>query len=272
MHTDTPLGNVTIPIYQGKGVTNAERYLKKLCDHTFLSLWSYTGVYRNQGGPKEVCDLLVVFHNHIIIFSDKDYMFPDTENSSLNWNRWYKKAIKHSAEQIWGAEHWLKKYPENLYVDPKCQQRFPIDLPKADVAKYHRIVVAHSVMSQCKKELGGSGSLILQSNIIGDQHYAGEPNNGIPFHVGQIDPERGFVHIMDDNSLSIALQTLDTVSDFVAYLEKKESLFSDETTYIMSCEEDLLALYLSNIDENQEHNIVDKNKSSFVCEDRKSVV
>lgn len=53
------------------GVTESERYLKTLCDRTFLSLWSYPGVYRDQGRPgkgdgKEVCDLLVVFENHVI--------------------------------------------------------------------------------------------------------------------------------------------------------------------------------------------------------------
>jgi hypothetical protein len=62
-----------MPIERADGVTEAERYLKRLCDRTFLSLWSYPGVYRDQGSGKgtegkEVCDLLVVFENHIIIW------------------------------------------------------------------------------------------------------------------------------------------------------------------------------------------------------------
>jgi hypothetical protein len=36
------------PIHRRNGVTSAERYLKRLCDHSFLSLWSYAGVYRDQ--------------------------------------------------------------------------------------------------------------------------------------------------------------------------------------------------------------------------------
>lgn len=63
-------------ISRADGITASERYLKKLCDRTFLSLWSYPNVYRDQSGAskgegKEVCDLLVVFENHVIIFSDK---------------------------------------------------------------------------------------------------------------------------------------------------------------------------------------------------------
>ena len=64
-------------ISRADGITDSERYLKKLCERTFLSLWSYPNVYRDQGGAakgdgKEVCDLLVVFENHIIMFSDND--------------------------------------------------------------------------------------------------------------------------------------------------------------------------------------------------------
>src|ERR1044072_8722498 len=90
-------------VYQGEGVTESERYLSRLCRRTFLSLWSYSGIFRDQGRPngqgdgKELCDLLVVFDNHIIIFSDKDCEFPDSGNLMVDWSRWYKKAILKSA-------------------------------------------------------------------------------------------------------------------------------------------------------------------------------
>ena len=32
-------------IKRADGITESERYLKSLCYHTFLSLWSYPGVY-----------------------------------------------------------------------------------------------------------------------------------------------------------------------------------------------------------------------------------
>ena len=74
------------PIERPEGVTDAERSLKRLCDRSFLSLWSHAGIYRDQGKVgkghgKEVCDLLVVFEDHIIIFSDKDCKYPNTGNA-----------------------------------------------------------------------------------------------------------------------------------------------------------------------------------------------
>jgi len=41
------------------GLTQAEKYLGKLCEKSFLSLWSYPGLFRKPG--TELCDLLVVF-------------------------------------------------------------------------------------------------------------------------------------------------------------------------------------------------------------------
>ena len=37
------------PICRSDGVNESERYLKKLCDHSFLSLWSYSSIFRDQG-------------------------------------------------------------------------------------------------------------------------------------------------------------------------------------------------------------------------------
>lgn len=65
-------------VIRAEGLTDAERHLQKLGDRTFLSLWSYAGIQRDQDGGKEVADLLVVFGDHILIFSDKDCAFPNT--------------------------------------------------------------------------------------------------------------------------------------------------------------------------------------------------
>ena len=98
------------PVTKQDGVTDAERYLHRLGTRSFLSLWSYPGVYRNTGPAgghgEEVCDLLVVFRNYIIIFSDKDCAFPDKGNLRVDWSRWYRRAILESANQVWGAERF----------------------------------------------------------------------------------------------------------------------------------------------------------------------
>jgi hypothetical protein len=39
--------NDCLKIPRSEGVTDAERYLKKLCDRSFLSLWSYTRIFND---------------------------------------------------------------------------------------------------------------------------------------------------------------------------------------------------------------------------------
>jgi hypothetical protein len=45
-----------------------------------------------------------------------------------------------------------------------------------------------------------------------------------PFAIGTISNSKPFVHVLDDESLILLMGYLDTVSDFVSYLRKKESL------------------------------------------------
>ena len=63
--------------YKSDGITPSERYLSKLCRRSFLGLWSYPNLHTDDGRKAEkgvgheLCDLLVVFGNNVIIFSDK---------------------------------------------------------------------------------------------------------------------------------------------------------------------------------------------------------
>lgn len=201
------------PIVRAEGSTDSERYLKRLCDQTFLSLWSYPGIYRDQGlqqmeEGKEVCDLLVVFEDQIIIFSDKDCKFPDSGNIGVDWNRWFRRAILKSAKQAWGAERWINSHPDRLFLDRACKNQFPLELPDMETARFHLIVVAHDTSRRCRKEIGGSGSLMIDSMVKGEAHYAAEVAGGWPFMVGDIDPNKTFVHVFDDTTFDIVMNTV----------------------------------------------------------------
>lgn len=254
--TELSMSETQQPIVRAAGATPAERYLKRLCERSFLSLWSYPGVFRDQGHPggdgKELCDLLVVFERHIIIFSDKDCRFGESGDLPLDWARWFRKAVLKSAEQTWGAERWIRSFPNRLFLDKKCTTPFPLELPKPDEAIFHRVVVAHDGARRCKEVLGGSGSLMINSHLVGDAHLQR------PFTLGHIDPEKGYVHVFDDTTLNIVLETLDTISDFTAYLTKKEGFLSGEVVVEAAGEEELLANYLSRLNRDGEHDFVIK--------------
>lgn len=245
-------------VVRSEGVTASERYLGKLCRRSFLSLWSYPGVFRDQGrsngkgNGKEACDILVVFENHIIIFSDKECHFADSGDLKLDWARWYKKAILKSAAQVWGAERWIREFPNRLFLDNQCTIPFPITLPDPANGIFHRIVVAHDASRRCRELLGGSGSLMLDSSLIGDAHL------NQPFTIGQINPDKGYVHVLDDTTLEILMSTLDTISGFTAYLTKKERFLTGDKVVLAAGEEELLAVYLTKMNSAGEHDFVIK--------------
>ena len=163
------------PVIKQGGVTAAERYLHQLGARSFLSLWSYPGVYRDEGPAcghgKEVCDLLVVFRDQIVIFSDKDCAFPNKGDLLVDWGRWYRNAVLESAKQVWGAERWIRNNPERLFIDRACQNRFPIELPPQSHMQFHRVVVAHGTRERCSEHFGGRGTLVLKPDVAGKAHY-----------------------------------------------------------------------------------------------------
>jgi SEC-C motif len=249
--TDSTPEQKRLIIRRSDGVTETERDLKELCDHTFLSLWSYPNVYRYQGGPKEVCDLLVVFQNHIVIFSDKKIGFSSTGNLKNDWGKWFNKAIRGAARQIYGAERQIKDFPQGLFLGRDCKQRFPIPLPDPSTAIYHRIVVAHGVSKRFREHSGGDGSLLIDPTMKYRLEVRGneaKEDCGKPFTIGQFFPEKqepkGFIHVFDARSLAIVMQTLDTITDFTAYLSKKEQLVHSGRLRFVAGEDNLLAFYL----------------------------
>ncbi len=240
------------------GVTDAERYLGQLCTRSFLSLWSYPSVFRDQsrkngGDGKELCDLLIVFGNDVVIFSDKDCAFPNTGDAALDWSRWFRKSVLESAKQAWGAERWIRQHPDKLFVDRTCRRAFPLQMPDVSQARFHLVAVAHASSERCKQALGGSGSLRVRTDLRGKAHYEGDV---LPFAVGDLDPEKRFVHVLDDTTLDIVLGALTTASDFIDYLTKKETLFRSAKIVHAEGEEDLLAFYLSDINEREEHDFI----------------
>jgi hypothetical protein len=121
-------------IEKQEGTTAAERYLARLCSRSFLSLWSYPGVYRDQGKQgsgdgKEICDLLVVFGNDVVVFSDKDCHFPTSGKLDLDWSRWFRRAVLKSADRFGepsaGCENTLRGFLLTAAVRSHCQSSYP---------------------------------------------------------------------------------------------------------------------------------------------------
>lgn len=260
------MSRTTAPIIKGASVTASEELLAKLGEHTFLSLWSYPAVYRDQGieqngEGKEVCDLLVVFGDDIIVFSDKCCAFPSTGGATIDWGRWFRGAIKEGAKQLWGAERWIRNHPGRLFLDKRCTHPFPVPVPSPESARYHLVAIANGSAERTQNEFGGRGGLFLEMSIRGNAHYAK------PFTVGDLDPNKTFVHVFDDVALPIILSTLDTVADFVRYLERRAAFCRSPVELIARSEQDLLALYLRNERGPDQHEFIPTEGAAYVMVD-----
>lgn len=242
-----------------EGITPTERYLGRLCRRSFLSLWSYQNLHTDEGRKSatvpghELCDLLVVFGNSIIIFSDKHVAFQRHKPIKVAWPRWFRKAVTRSARQLHGAEAWIRNYPHRIFLDRQCAKPFPIDLPDPENMEVFLIAVSTGVYEACHEYFGREsiGSLMISTDVRGSSHERA------PFCVGWIDPERKFVHVFEEFTLDAVFSEIDTISDFVAYLRKREEFLTRETPIIISPgEEQLLSIYLTKLNANDEHDFV----------------
>ena len=239
------------------GITPTEKHLARLCERAFLRLWSYPNLYRDQGGGKELCDVLIVFGRDVIVFSDKSCAYPDTGDEVRDWARWFKSSIAASARQVYGAERWIRHHPDRIFLDPGCRHPLPMNLPSSDEMRVHRVVVARGAGKRCSAFFGGdSGSLMVRNDLIGASHINPPAGPFGLFRIGQLDPHKGYVHVLDDENLDILLTELDTVADFVAYLAHKEAFLCSGKVVLAPGEEDLLVHYLTHTNADDEHDFV----------------
>ncbi|MCP3402156.1 hypothetical protein [Bradyrhizobium sp. CCGB20] len=219
---------------KSEGQTASEKMLAELCDKSFLQLWTYPNLFRKPG--KELTDLLVVFGNDVVIFSDKSCGYPSTGNADLDWKRWYGKSIDDSARQIAQAERCIRAFPEKVFLDVKCQERLPINLPNANDIRVHRICIALCALDRAEAETG-KRALRIEPAVL---------NDAVRFTVGITDKAKGWVHVFDEESLTTVLNELSTIKDFIDYLNSKVALMERPNFKYAEAETDLLACYLWN--------------------------
>lgn len=216
------------------GLTPSEEILSDLCNKSFLSLWTYPNLYRKAG--KELADLIVVFGNDLLIFSDKSIAYPKTDNPDLNWSRWFRAAIKESAEQVWKAEQCILKNPNQVFLDAKANEPLPLQLPAIANMRFHGICVV-SGASEMSQKLTGRSTLSLNLETVDAE---------APFSIGKITNQRSWVHVFDEVTLGRLMAALSTTKDFVDYLNAKEKLLDCGLLKRAESELDIVGYYLWN--------------------------
>jgi SEC-C motif len=235
-------------ISKSTGVTPTEELLAKLCDKTFLKLWSYPNPHCDDG--KELCDLLVVFENDVLIFFDRENRAfeANPQDIALAWKRWRNKAIDKQVSTAHKAERYIRS-GRSIFLDSKKTQPFPLPIDTGNV-RFHKIVVAHGVREACKSS--------SPANVSGSLAISYEPSDvprvDQPFLL-ELDRDNP-IHVLDTENLEIALNELDTIFDFTAYLDAKIEAIRRHQMFSYCGEEDVIAHYFLNYDKTKKRHMI----------------
>ena len=175
-----------------------EDFIIKIASKTFLKYWCYPNPKDENGDNKEICDLLILFNDTLLIICVKNYEFKGT------YNKYFKKTINKDIRQIAGAERKLLDSNRTIFI--KHPDREPEEFKRSAIKNVFRIVV-----------------------------HLGENVRFYPLF-GRTNRDC-FVHIFDKDTFETILSELDTIPDFIEYLDKKENAFKDTSAIILPKDE-----------------------------------
>jgi hypothetical protein len=174
-----------------------EEFVNELAYNSFLKFWCYPSPKYENGNKKEICDLLIIFNSITIIISVKNYEFKGSHF------RYFNNTIKKAVNQLHGAQRVLFSDAEVKIKHPDKDLEI---FPKNEIKKIFRLVIN-----------------------LGD---------GVKFYpFNQITKNNDYVTLFDKDSFQSIIKELDTIPDFIDYLEKRESLFKNKLTLILPAEE-----------------------------------
>ena len=233
--------------------------------------------------------MLALVNNEVIIFSDKESELklpPIEEDGSMRGdqlNRWMKRAVHNSADQLWGAERRILNNPGNICRDAaaQCPLFFSSD---SQIAKVHLVAVANGAQSAMSEFWGEAKTPMLMPNSVfrgkkpHNIDWPIHPATGMEkmfiregsisnlnlearktiqccaFQIGDLDPARTFVHVFDEMALQFVMEEMNTGIDLVKYLTKREAAFrNDKFSFIAVDEGALVFHYQSHIGPDNEH-------------------
>jgi hypothetical protein len=187
---------------------DGEDYVNQLAYKSYLKYWCYPNPLDINGDNKEFCDLLILFHDIVVIVSVKNH------NYNGDYEKYKRKVIDKSSKQLNGAykklftsqREILIKHPDRdveLFDPKKCNQVYRLTINVGEQFEYY--------------ELGE-----------------------------QID-KKGFINILNKDTFEAILSELDTIKDFIEYLDEREKLLLSGKILKFNCQEkDLLAEFLTN--------------------------
>jgi hypothetical protein len=185
-----------------------EDYVNQLAYKSYLKYWCYPNPFDINGDNKEFCDLLILFRDIVIIISVKNH------NYDGDYEKYKRKVIEKSSSQLNGAFRKLFTTQRDILIKHPDREAELFDPKKYN--KVYRLTIN-----------------------VGEQfeHY----------ELGEQLDKKGFINILNKDTFETLMLELDTIKDFVEYLDEREKLLLSGKVLNFNCEEkDLLAEFLTN--------------------------
>jgi hypothetical protein len=207
----------------------SEAFLKSLAEKSFLKLWTIPNTFYSSG--KELTDIIIPFGNDIIIISDKASRFDFDIAPELAWSRWYRHAVKDSLRQLKTAKQRVENQPATVFTDASASMQLPFSLGPIGSKKFHLVAIARPDTDPASIPPQWPSLTYVHSDC---------PSS---FQIDRIQIGGVIVHVFDGPTINLLLTTLDTVSDFIAYLKGRAARMLEADKY-QFMERDLLGAAL----------------------------
>lgn len=223
-------------------MNDSERNITDIFSNSLLNYWVIPNPYKRD--KNELCDILIVFNNYIIIISDKSCNISKKENTNI-YKKWvnFCDGLSKSKRQLKLAMEYIKSNPKEIYVDKNSKEKIHRDININENTKFLLLTTVSNWSFLLKEELKNDGSLIFNNSDEFLKNGALRKKNKYAFNLQNYQIENDFYHMVDDLNLLRMLKSLNTLPDFISYLLHRENIFKS-ISLIGKSEKDILLPFL----------------------------
>ena len=172
-----------------------EDAVSEIAERTYLKYWCYPNPKDELKDKKEICDLLIIFKQSILIISVKNYTFKG------NYERYFRTTIDKAISQIHGAERKLFNSGYAVKFNHPVKGEFEFDSSK--FKSIHRLIINLSTV----------------------------PN----FYTGGAHTSKGkYIHVFNWFAFLKVVTELNTIRDLIDYFTERENTFNSKQLIMLA--------------------------------------
>lgn len=203
-------------LYATKSEENITNFMRK----SMLNYWVIPNPYKKD--KNELCDVLVIFQNNVIVISDKSCGKPE-ENKELH-NKWlnFCDQLSKSKKQLKSAQTYIENNNTEIFYDKDCKNKVVHNLDIYETLNFHLITTVSNWTQIVKKEFVNDGSMKINTNIEFLSNHIERKNEKYLFTLQSKPDYNDFFHMFDEINFCKIIKFINTPNDLISYLEERK--------------------------------------------------